>query len=193
MPIPCARCNTPLPKWELATNAAAMCTSCGGANTVRVFPALFETREAPAPEAALVGEAACFDHPGKRAVAACQQCGRFVCQLCAVEFGGAWCPTCIAAGSGQAQAAKLEPSRTLYDSIALMLPLVSLVVWPVTLLTAPAALVLTAVQWKAPLSLVRRNRWRFVAAVLVSLAELAFWVLLAVGVSIALKNGIPRS
>ncbi|MFI5338151.1 MAG: B-box zinc finger protein, partial [Opitutales bacterium] len=133
---------------------------------------------APAqPVAALAGEAICFDHPNKRAVSACHQCGRFVCQLCAVEFGAeTLCPSCVAAGSGRAAAANLEPSRTLYDSLALAIPLGSLVVWPLTALAAPAAVVFTFMRWSRPLSLVRRSRWRFFAAILIGLAEIAGWV-----------------
>ncbi len=108
MPVPCARCRTPLPAWELASGDSAVCTLCGAANRVRVFPVALETGAEARPEAALAGEAACFDHPSKRAVAACSQCGRFVCRLCSVEFGGAvWCPACVAAGAGRARAAKL--------------------------------------------------------------------------------------
>ena len=178
MPVPCARCDSPLPLWELASADAAVCTTCGSSTTVRVFPALFAAPSAPAlPEIALDGEAACFDHPSKRAVAACHQCGRFVCLLCSVEFGGqVWCPTCVAAGKGQSQAVYLEPTRTLYDSIALAVPLVSLIFWPVIILTGPGALVFSAMTWKRPLSLVRRTRWRFVVASLIGLAQTVGWL-----------------
>jgi hypothetical protein len=179
MPVPCARCDSPLPLWELATADVAACTSCGSRNTVRVFPALFAPPGAPAlPEVALDGEAACFDHPASRAVAACRQCGRFVCLLCSVEFDGqTWCPSCVAAGRGQSKAMVLDPSRILYDSIALAVPLWSLVVmWPVTLITGPATLVFSLMKWKCPLSLVRHSRWRFVVAILVSLAETIAWL-----------------
>jgi hypothetical protein len=167
----------PLPKWELANGDAAVCTACGSSNQVRVFPAILGTSSAPAqPEAALEGEAACFDHPGKRAVAACSQCGRFVCQLCSIRFGQeTWCPSCVAAGAGKAKEAKLETSRNLYDSTALLLPLVSLFMWPLTIVAAPASLVLSLVKWKYPLSLVRRYRWRFVVAIAVGLAECVGW------------------
>lgn len=182
MPVPCACCDSRLPLWELASADAAVCTTCGSRNTVRVFPALFTAASAPAlPESALDGEAACFDHPSKRAVAACHQCGRFVCLLCSVEFGGqVWCPNCVAAGKGQSKAIYLEPSRTLYDSIALAVPLVSLIVWPVTLITGPGAVVFSAMTWRRPLSLVRRSRWRFVVACLIGLAQTAGWLWLIV-------------
>ena len=182
MPVPCARCDSPLPLWEMSADGPAVCTTCGSANTVSVFPALFAAPEAPAvAESALDGEAACFDHPSKRAVAACQQCGRFVCQLCSVEFGDQiWCPSCIAAGKGRSQAVYLEPSRILFDSMALTFPLASLIFWPSTIITGPGTVVFAAMTWKRPLSLVRRSHWRFVLAILIGLAETVGWVWLIV-------------
>jgi hypothetical protein len=169
----------PLPKWELATSEA-VCTTCGSSNRVLVFPAAVASAQAlPRAEAALEGEAACFDHPARRAVAPCHQCGRYACQLCSVEFGGqTWCPSCVAAGAGQAKSANLETSRNLFDSTAFILPLASLLVYPLTVIAAPASLVLSAMKWSQPLSLVRRNRWRFVAAILISLAEIVGWTVL---------------
>ncbi len=166
----------PLPKWELATSDQAVCTLCGSSNTVRVFPAAF-TQQSPAlPESAAEGEAACFDHPAKKAVAACQQCGRFVCQLCAIEFGNeTWCPRCVAAGAVAAKAANTETARTLYDSMALTLPLAALILWPLTIFAAPAALALSVMKWKQPLSIVRRFRWRFLVGGLLGVVETGLW------------------
>lgn len=192
MPVPCARCSHPLPVWELGNAGGSACGYCGAQNQARVFPALLAPSHGVVQtETALEGEAACFDHPSKRAVAACQQCGRFVCQLCAVEFGTAlWCPSCVAAGAGKARSARQETSRTLYDSIALILPLLSLVIYPFTILAAPASIVLTALRWGQPLSLVRRNRWRFLAAIVISVAEIALWV--SVGIYLAAGRGRVR-
>src|SRR5215469_16669861 len=116
MPIPCARCSTPLPNWELATGDRAVCTNCLAPNTVRVFPALFARGSAAMADPALEGDAACFDHPGKKAVASCQQCGRFVCQLCSVDFNGVVrCPSCMAGGPVTKAADPNVTSRTLFD------------------------------------------------------------------------------
>src|SRR5215510_1661592 len=118
MPVPCARCDMPLPKWELARSNHAVCTACGSENEVRVFPAILRAAGPAQSESATEGEAACFDHPTKRAVGSCRQCGRFMCAVCSVEFAGeVWCPSCIAAGSGQAREAKLDTSRVLWDSV----------------------------------------------------------------------------
>jgi len=166
----------PLSRWDPHTGAAD-CRLCGASNTVEAFPAILLNTAAARPESAMDGEAACFDHPGKRAVAACSQCGRYLCGLCSVDCGAdIWCPSCVTARAGRAQAANLETSRTLYDSIALTLPLATLIMWPFTIVAAPASLVMSIAKWKSPRSLVRRTRWRFVVAILISLAEIVAWV-----------------
>jgi hypothetical protein len=179
MALACARCDMPLPEWELGSGGTATCTSCGSQNQARIFPAALRAPTPITTETALEGEAACFDHPGKRAVSACRHCGRFVCPLCSVAFGeGIWCPSCVAAGAGPAREANPETSRVLYDSIALIAPLLSLLLWPFTLIAGPGAVVFSILKWNAPLSPVRHNRWRFVVGVLAGLAETAGWVLL---------------
>src|SRR5256885_3811994 len=66
MPMPCARCEMPLSRWEPDTGDAR-CTLCGARNSVRAFPAILADTAVSRPESAMEGEAACFDHPGKRA------------------------------------------------------------------------------------------------------------------------------
>ena len=187
MSVPCNRCGRPLPKWEIDRQDRAVCPECGAYSIVRVFPALFYLQTGPVTaETAAQGEAACFDHPAKRAVAACGHCGRFVCQLCAVEFkGGMWCPSCFSAGDFSAQLARtattgaapeLENSRTLYDSIALTVAVAPLMLWPFTSLSAPIALFLAVRYWRRPLSLVRRWRWRSALAILIASSEITAWI-----------------
>jgi hypothetical protein len=167
----------PLPKWELRNGDSAVCPSCGSRNGVRLYPAALAEGPVAHAETAMDGEAACFDHPGKRAVSACQQCGRFVCQLCAVEFGGGiWCPSCVAGSRGKARPANAGASRTLWDTWALTIPFALLVFWPATILSAPAVVALALMKWKQPISLVRRNRWRFVVGLAVALAQGGLWL-----------------
>ena len=167
----------PLPKRELLNGDSAACTSCGSRNTVRLFPAALAQSAAARPEAAQEGEAACFEHPGKRAVASCEQCGRFVCQLCSVEFGdGVWCPSCVANSSGKAKRANSDTARMLYDTWALVIPFALLVIWPLTILSAPAVAALAITKWREPISLVRRNRWRFALGLAVAVAQGGAWV-----------------
>ena len=174
MPVPCALCRMPLPTRQLANTGSADCTLCGAPNQAWVFPAAITSAVLLHPETALDGEATCFDHADKRAVAACHQCGRFLCQLCSIESGTlVLCPSCVA--SGKSSSARLNPSLPMFDSIALILPLASLIIYPFTILAAPASLVLSLLKWKKPISPVRPNRWRFVVAICISLIEVGAW------------------
>jgi len=181
MSIACAQCSLALPLAGEQSELETVCRYCGSRNTVCVFPELLHAPAKSSPESAFEGEATCFDHPGKRAAGVCAQCGRYVCTLCQVEFGTeTLCPSCVSLRRGRAGAANLETGRRLYDSMALSLSLAPLLMWPVTIVTAPAALFLSLLRWKAPLSPVRRNRWRFAAAILISLAEIGGWAWLIV-------------
>ncbi|MCX6621466.1 MAG: hypothetical protein NTY38_10365 [Acidobacteria bacterium] len=155
----------------------------------RVFPARFAAGEVKPSPAAAEGEAACFDHPSKRAAAACSQCGRFLCALCATDFHGEpWCPSCLDAGLRKKKVVELEGSRVLFDSIALMaatLPM--LLIWT-SVLGAPAALFVTFRYWNRPLGMVRKSRFRFVLAALIALAQLAVWAWLIGYFALAYKR-----
>jgi hypothetical protein len=183
MPVPCARCGMPLLKWEMAPSDTAECPACGSENHVRLFPAALAQGATPRGEAALEGEAACFDHPGKRAVAACERCGRFVCQLCSIDLGaGVSCPSCVATPFR-------NNSRTLYDTWALAIPFGLMILWPLTILSAPAVVALAIMKWKQPLSLVRRNRWRFVVGLTVALVQGGLWIWFGVYLAAKSKAG----
>jgi hypothetical protein len=169
----------PLLTRQLAINGTAACTLCGALNQAWLFRAAITSAPLLHPEAAMDGEATCFDHAENRAVAACHQCGRFLCQFCVVESGTeVLCPSCVA--GGRVTAARLNPSLPMFDSIALIVPLASLIMYPLTIVAAPASLVLSLLKWTQPISPVRRNRWRFVAAIGISLVEMGLWLWLAV-------------
>lgn len=190
MPIACAQCSLPLALAGDESPLESTCLNCGSRNQVHVFPALALAPAATPAQAALEGEGACFDHPSKRAAGVCAQCGRYVCALCLVAFGGeTLCPSCVAARSGRAGAANLEPARKLYDSLAFLLSLAPLALWPLTLITAPAAVFLSILRWREPLSLVRRNRWRFVAAMLCAFVQIGGWTWLIAYLIVSARAG----
>jgi hypothetical protein len=179
----------PLPKWELSSGGVATCPSCASRNMPHVYPAAFAQVQPSRGETALDGEAACFDHPGNRAVASCQQCGRFVCQLCAVQLAtGVVCPSCLAAGLRKSSPVSAD-ARSLYDTWALSIPILLIIIWPLTILSAPAVVALAIMKWKAPISLVRRNRWRFVVGLAVGILQGIGWAWLIVYLVAKIRSG----
>ncbi len=183
-PIHCCRCDAELPREAIEARDGAICPACNSEVMVRAFPAILTKPEVVSPAAiqAGEGEATCFFHPGKTAAVSCSRCGRLVCQLCRVEFRGEdWCPECLSSGIQKKKIATLENHRTLYDSIALGMTILPFpFFWPFTILTAPAALYVAVRYWKAPLSIVRRTKMRFIAAILLALAQLTAWAWLIV-------------
>ena len=192
MLILCPNCNGALPDWFLRTRVTTnLCPSCYSGLTVELFPALFEqSRPAEQPSATLAeGEACCYEHATKRAVALCNHCGRFLCGLCEVEVDGCiWCPACLGLDKPVPKLPSLERRRVLHDSIALTLS-----TWPAlfmypTLISAPTTLFLTFRYWKAPSSIIPRNKWRFIVAAILASLQIALIVLGVVAVIIALQK-----
>ena len=174
----CSKCHTRIPAADW-NREHTFCASCRAPYSALVFPAFFEQ-----PAGARVGdpvlesgESACFYHAQKRAVVPCDQCGRFLCSLCQVEFlGQNWCPGCIEARRRKGQLSKLDASRPLHDNTVLALAILpAFLVWP-TIITAPMTLFLTVRYWRAPSSILPRTRIRFVAAAAIAFLELTAWI-----------------
>jgi len=99
--------------------------------------------------------------------------------LCDCDLAGEhYCPACLEVGKTKGKIRNLEIRRTRYDSIALslaVLPLVTVVFWFLTMVTAPVALFMAIRYWNAPLSIVHHSRVRFVLAAVFALAEIGAW------------------
>lgn len=186
-PVQCGACGTILGAETLNTSVPVPCPSCQTPLQAQVFPALFRPFEpglaAEDLDAAVGGtgdaEAACFFHPRKRAAVPCSGCGRFLCALCDVDVNGDGrhlCPECLRAGRAAGRLPELDTGRVFYDRLALMLSVLPLLIWPFTLVTAPAALVIALRSWREPgLGPVRRSRAPLVFAVLFALLQLLGW------------------
>lgn len=176
MTILCPSCNAALPAWFLTgPRVENLCPSCYRSVRLLLFPAIENAAQPKEYVPATLREAtesACFEHPTKRAVNVCESCGRFVCGLCETEIDGRIsCPGCV---GGEVLREQQNRRRTLYDSIAL-----ALAIWPVFLmfyvglLAAPITLYVVIRHWRKPGSLIPRNKWRFVVAGILAVAELA--------------------
>src|SRR5881396_716543 len=187
----CPKCKTVLPEDALNRVSLTECPACQTLLQVEIFPALFrENAPAQAGELQLVeGEATCFYHDSRKAVLPCHGCGRFLCGLCDCELNGDhYCPACLDAGKTKGKIKSLENRRTLYDSIALslaVLPLVIFFFWFFTIVTAPMALFIAIRYWNAPRSIVHRTRICYVVAMTVASVEIAAW---GIGIYFLIEN-----
>jgi hypothetical protein len=174
--IHCSECGSPVLDEEFNAPEFRECSGCGSLIRVRIFPAYYRTGAPAKAESVIEGESSCFFHPKKQAVAPCDECGRFLCALCRVEFGSRnICPGCIDSGMRKGKLPVLETTRRRYDSIALgvaTLPLV--LIWP-TLISAPVAIYLCIRHWKDPIGILPRSRWRFIAALVFAIVQIGSW------------------
>jgi len=176
---PC--CKKPL---DLSQTGEAFCFECHTKYTLVEYPALRAERVVAhaLPADAVANDATCFFHAQNQAAAVCLSCGRFLCSVCAVGYGGrTLCPACIA--GGKTTPAQSSSTQWNPDGLALLLATVPLLLWPFTLFTAPAALGILVINWKKRMdSPVRRVRWqRWVAGVL-ALGQVVLWTALLVWV-----------
>jgi hypothetical protein len=189
--VACSKCDRPLDPHYLNVDHAVDCPGCGSELRTRVFPALLHRPAAmPAATTTAEGEASCFYHLENLAVGACESCGRFVCGICTIEISGrSVCPSCINSGIKTRKLIALESHRTMYDTIALLLATIPFfLVWP-SILAAPAAIYVSVRYWRAPSSIVRRSKIRFILAIVLALAQIGLWV----AVGILLISRWPRA
>ena len=176
----CTRCNAPLSKEAANTKSLVSCASCSSRLRVDVFPAI--NRPLPPGQAGATlqvdKEAGCFYHPRKKAVVPCAACGRFLCALCDVSLNGQHlCPVCLEKGRTQHKIKNLENHRTCYDSIALLVATVSILIYWFTIFTAPLVIFLAVRHWKSPSSIIPRTKIRFILAFIIAGVQIAGWIL----------------
>ncbi len=175
MAISCPKCNHPIDAVRFNKPSEA-CSGCGSQISIAAFASLISgPSDADAGQRLLVADqASCFYHPTKKASVPCDNCGRFLCSLCDVDFGGrSLCPVCIESGGSTNSPGDMDSSRVLYDKLALYLALIP------TFLSQLVAIFLAIKYWGSPISIPPRHRfrWRWVLAVLIAMLEL--WLLCA--------------
>lgn len=182
--VACPHCSSELPGAALGESGAT-CSVCGTQARAVVFPAKFRNSEPAVDQAVLSDEAACFFHADRVAAVACSRCGRFLCQFCRISWDADdLCPACLeAASTGKstltADTRNSPPSSTLYryDSLALFVSTVPIITVFFTIFTAPLALGIALFTFRNKCSVAPRTKMRFVAAIIISLAQIAGWVI----------------
>lgn len=176
----CTNCKTPLNNAAANTRSLVACAACSSLLRVDVFPAINRSLPVGRTGAALEvdKEAGCFYHPRKKATVPCAACGRFLCALCDVSLNGQhMCPACFEKGKTHHKIKNLENHRTCYDSVALMVATVSILIYWFTIFTAPIVIYLTVRHWNTPSSIIPRTKIRFIVAFVIAGAQIAGWIL----------------
>lgn len=174
--LACPKCRRTVPEVYWQGVDVVRCPACEGEFEQVRFPALAAARRVERAGAIAAGEANCYFHAENRAEVACDGCGRYVCAVCRVPLSGKnYCPSCL---ETRADRRKLpENHRMLYDRIALVLAFLPLIMWPLTLISAPATLGLCVYAWKKPGSLVPGwRRTRIVVAGIFATIQVGVWL-----------------
>lgn len=174
--IRCPECR----KWDLEVSGpeGEVVCSCERKRhfEIELFPAILKKAEVAQAENALEDtEATCLYHPHKRAVAICESCGAFICELCVTRVNGfTQCLNCYARGVEKAKgkskdkdsAHSFQQVNILWDNHALALATIPMLIFYFTIITGPISVYLALRHWNDhPTSLiVPRSRWRYIVA-----------------------------
>lgn len=167
----------PVPGYPYVENFGEF--DAGAAHHVWIHPAIFRQKNAVSPEALVEeGQSTCFFHPKNPATSICSISGRMICELCTTEWEGEKVSfealqTTIKKGPQKAQ----HSGWIKWDDVALSLAVFPLILWFITIVTAPIALGICLWFWrKGVTSPVRSSRWRYVVAGLLSILQIGFWL-----------------
>jgi hypothetical protein len=132
----CPRCFTPMPIAVLQMDPVH-CGTCSLDFNAAVFEPPVKASFQP-PDAAAVAAAQCARHPRNAAVAACDQCGAFMCSLCHVDHSGQQlCTKCFEKqGAQEGNAGNYRD----YRALAVALAVLGALMWVAGVLFGPGAI-----------------------------------------------------
>jgi len=191
----CPKCAMPFEPGVSQGVTSLQCQACRSVLTVALLPAFVSPPEAISTSSGTLaseGEAACFFHPEKRADQTCERCGRFICTLCDMPFGGRHlCPKCL----DSSKMAELIPVRFVGGYAAMLCGIIPIIFFPcgciyAVPLTGPFSIALAMMTWKKPGSLVHGPRHGMaVVGMIGGLLQLLGTIGGIVGIVYAVKHG----
>jgi uncharacterized paraquat-inducible protein A len=134
----CPSCKTPFRHDTLKTGTRA-CPRCNIQFELVVFDPV-EARVAVAEMAGLTVESAapCATHSRNQAVAACEHCGKFMCELCKIDADRkVYCPGCFERLSAGGELASSVTHFKNYEGLALASILICWLFMPAALIAVP--------------------------------------------------------
>lgn len=181
----CGTCESTLAAPFHPGGGSIPCPVCGIASRAWVFPALFQQPESDTGQRLLEeGQSSCMNHPDKQAVAVCDACGKFLCALCDVDWGGEHlCTACIQHRKASDHEGAYQSTYIHYDSVALFIVLLSLGMmsfFGLGGLLAPVVVYVAWRHWRTPWRPVPFRRWPMMVAVLLANLIFVSWIGFAV-------------
>jgi hypothetical protein len=178
--LTCPRCSESLPVDLFASGLPGQCPACHSQVEAYIFPEFYrEPGSRPAIRLAESRQAVCYFHSQYRAMSPCDNCGRFLCEICAISVGSRQlCAECLSKLRKQRDEDGLVQYAALFDNVALFLvtaPVIIFFFWFLTILSAPVSLFLSFYYWSRQWNLLPRSRFRYGLAILFSLLLIGLW------------------
>jgi uncharacterized paraquat-inducible protein A len=190
--LTCSYCRAPLPAWHLQTTNLEACPRCGTQQWVTAFPAALRDAAPPNLGQPLRSEeeSSCYYHADKEAEVPCDSCGRFLCGLCTISFRGRQlCPSCIDTGLKTEQFGPTRSHYPAYDTIAMLLVILPMIIFPIVVFTAPIALYYGVRALRGPRVPARSTTLRAAIAMGLATVQLAFVILFWGSLIVSLVGG----
>lgn len=139
----CKKCKALLPLDAEKSGALSACPSCAEPYRIDVFPRVQHREQSKDPVPIdSEDQARCFFHEKFQAAIPCDGCGRFLCQLCDINFqGGHRCISCIEQMKKE-KSSLLVNSETRWGNLAKMSLVMSLPFWFLSFVTIPVGMFL---------------------------------------------------
>jgi hypothetical protein len=178
--LTCPHCSESLPVNLFVGGQSGRCPACHSQVEAYIFPEFYRDSAArPDFHLAQEHEAVCYFHSRYRATNPCDHCGRFLCELCAINVGNRQlCAECLSQLRKQRNETGLVQYAALFDNVSLFLvtaPILTIFFWFLTIFSAPVSLFLSFYYWSRQWNLLPRSRARFVLAILFSLLLITLW------------------
>lgn len=179
--LTCPHCSGPLPIDLFIAGRHSQCPACHSRVEAYIFPEFQKATSARSEiHLAQEHEAVCYFHSRYRAKNHCDNCGRFLCEICAINVGKReLCAECLSQLRKQRNETGLVQYAALFDNVSLFLvtaPVITIFFWFLTIFSAPVSLFLSCYYWPRQWNLLPRSRFRFVLAILFSLILIGFWI-----------------
>lgn len=176
----CNTCNGALGRPSGPGTDTVQCSICGSITQRWCFPALYRVATGhtgvPVVEE---GQSSCMNHPAKRAETVCDNCGKFLCALCDIDWNGEHlCTDCVQFRRDANHGGALKTEYLHYDTIAVIVAGVAMLGMFFGLGGIIALIVpyLAFRYWNTPWRPVPYWKWRMVAAVLLACLVFIAWL-----------------
>ncbi|UDQ98734.1 hypothetical protein AAEX28_01285 [Lentisphaerota bacterium WC36G] len=169
----CASCST-LNKisgdLEVGDDVKFKCIGCEKLNTVTIYPeVIVEKKEINKAEKIMNDEdASCYLHANNQAETICEQCGSYICNICAIKMNSKIiCPNCLNSKT-EDQVDTFQKSAILHNNIAFNLALLQLLFWQLAAFIAPFVFIYSLCCWNKVKTPYKVTKAKFIFAIMIS-------------------------